>query len=285
MLPPQILASEVYGWAIKESNLFLPFRLVRVYLNIVFTRFYLQMNIDKILQIFHEIYITFASEAEVFWPKVIGAISILILGTIVSYGIYRLIIYLFWKFSILELIEKLWDGFEEKTTQMVDKNPDDNAEKREEKEEKVSKVRYDRITAKAISYYIFLLFFRSAVVVIGITEVEQFMQDLIAYLPSLFVGILIGFFGLRFANSVHDIVYQALELTKDRTSKIIATGAKIIILFFTLMIMLNYIKIVDQFIINALFIGFITTLTISLGLAFGMGGRDIAKEILESFRK
>ena len=263
----------------------MPFRLVRVYLNIVFTRFYLQMNIDKILQIFHEIYITFASEAEVFWPKVIGAISILILGTIVSYGIYRLIIYLFWKFSILELIEKLWDGFEEKTTQMVDKNPDDNAEKKEEKEEKVSKVRYDRITAKAISYYIFLLFFRSAVVVIGITEVEQFMQDLIAYLPSLFVGILIGFFGLRFANSVHDIVYQALELTKDRTSKIIATGAKIIILFFTLMIMLNYIKIVDQFIINALFIGFITTLTISLGLAFGMGGRDIAKEILESFRK
>jgi hypothetical protein len=51
------------------------------------------------------------------------------------------------------------------------------------------------------------------------------------------------------------------------------------------MIMLNYIKIVDEFIINALFLGFITTLTIALWLAFGMGGRDIAKEILESFRK
>lgn len=161
----------------------------------------------------------------------------------------------------------MWDGFEEKTTQIVDKNPDDNAAK-EEKIEKVSKIRYDRITAKAISYYIFLLFFRAAVVVVGITEVEQFMQDLIAYLPSLFVGILIGFFGVRFANSVHDIIYQALELTKDRTSKIIAMGAKIIIMFFTLMIMLNYIKIVDEFIINALFIGFITTLTIALGLSF-----------------
>jgi C4-dicarboxylate transporter len=131
---------------------------------------------------------------------------------------------LFWKFNILDFIEKLWDGFEEKTTQIVDKNPDDNLDKKEEeKNEKVSKVRYDRITAKAISYYIFLLFFRSAVVVIGIIEIELFMQDLIAYLPSLFVGILIGFFGLRFANSVHDIIYQALELTKDRTSKIIAT--------------------------------------------------------------
>ena len=62
-------------------------------------------------------------------------------------------------------------------------------------------------------------------------------------------------------------------------------GAKIIIVFFTFMIMLNYIKIVDETIINALFIGFITTLTIAFGLAFGLGGKDIAKEILEGFRK
>ena len=62
-------------------------------------------------------------------------------------------------------------------------------------------------------------------------------------------------------------------------------GAKIIIMFFTLMIMLNYIKIVDQFIINALFLGFITTITISFGLAFGIGGKEIAREILENFRK
>lgn len=242
------------------------------------------MNFDLLFQIFESFYESILSKVEVLWPKFIGAIIIIIIGLGVSYGIYKLVIYLFWKFSILDLIEKLWDGFEEKTTQIVDKNPDDNAAK-EEKIEKVSKIRYDRITAKAISYYIFLLFFRAAVVVVGITEVEQFMQDLIAYLPSLFVGILIGFFGVRFANSVHDIIYQALELTKDRTSKIIAMGAKIIIMFFTLMIMLNYIKIVDEFIINALFIGFITTLTIALGLSFWLGGKDIAKQILESFKK
>jgi hypothetical protein len=62
-------------------------------------------------------------------------------------------------------------------------------------------------------------------------------------------------------------------------------SAKVIIMFFTLMIMLNYIQVVDQFIINALFLGFIATLTISLGLSFGLGGKEIAKEILESFRK
>jgi len=51
------------------------------------------------------------------------------------------------------------------------------------------------------------------------------------------------------------------------------------------MLVLNYIQIVDQFIINTILIGFISMLTLAGGLAFGLGGKDIAKEILESFRK
>ena len=123
------------------------------------------------------------------------------------------------KFKILELIDKIWDGFEHHTSNVVDSK---KGEKVKTSVQKPSQIRYDRIFAKASSYYIFLLFFRWAIVIVGITEVEKFMNDLISYLPSLFVGIMIGFFGMRFANSIYDIVYQALELTKQETSKIIA---------------------------------------------------------------
>ncbi len=250
------------------------------------------MDFSFIIEIFKTFINELLYQMEVFWPKVIAATIIIVLGIIISYGIYRLTMYIFWKFGIVDLIDRLWTWFEEQTTQIVDKTPNDPPKTKwkkwkseSKKEEKINKVRYDRIVAKASSYYIFLLFFRWAMYYLGITEVEDFLKELIAYLPSLFVGILIGFFGVRFANSVHDIIYQALELTRDKTSKIIAMWAKIIIMFFTLMIMLNYIKIVDQFIINSLFLGFITTLTVALWLSFGIGGKDIAKEILESFRK
>lgn len=243
------------------------------------------MDFTWAYEVFQNLSWSIMSSIELYGVKVWKAIIILFIGAIISYWIYRATLYVFWKFWIVDLINKIWDGFEENTTKMVDKNLDDNEWKIKEKIEKPKKVRYDRITAKAFSYYVFLLFFRWAVVVIGIIEVENFMQDLLAYLPNLFVWVVIWFFWVRFANSVHDIIYQALELTKDKTSKIIAMGAKVIILFFTLMIMLNYIQIVDEFIINALFLGFITTLTISLGLSFGLGGKDIAREILESFRK
>ncbi len=247
------------------------------------------MDFTFVYEVFQRLSNEITSALELYGVKWLKALMILFIGAIISYGIYRVTLYIFWKFWIVDVINKLWDWFEENTTKIVDKTPNDNEAAQEiEKEKRLEnpkKVRYDKITAKAFSYYVFLLFFRWAITVIGITEVEKFMQDLLAYLPNLFVGIVIGFFGVRFANSVHDIIYQALELTKDKTSKIIAMGAKVIIMFFTLMIMLNYIQIVDEFIINALFLGFITTLTIALWLAFGIWGKDIAQEILESFRK
>lgn len=97
--------------------------------------------------------------------------------------------FMFKKFGIVELIEKLWDGFEEQTTQIVDKTP--GKPEIIKKEEQKKKINFDKITAKAFSYYVFLLFFRWAVIIIGITEIEVFMQDLLAYLPSLFIGIMI----------------------------------------------------------------------------------------------
>jgi hypothetical protein len=79
-------------------------------------------------------------------------------------------------------------------------------------------------------------------------------------------------------------VYHALNLTKQKTAKIIASGAKIVMLFFTLMVVLNKIWI-DSTIINTVLIWFISMLAIAGWLAFWLGWKDIAKEILESFRK
>jgi hypothetical protein len=49
------------------------------------------------------------------------------------------------------------------------------------------------------------------------------MDELLAYLPSLFIAVIIGFFGYRFSNLVHDITFHTLKLTKQKTAKIIAS--------------------------------------------------------------
>lgn len=230
------------------------------------------------------IYMEIFSKVEFYAPKVVGALLILMIGIFVSILIFRFTIYIYWRFKIGRLIDKLeidlwveehdWD-------QTVNIN-----EKRKLHRKKLTeRIQIDRLLAKSFSYYIFLVFFRFSIIVIGITEVEQFLGDIIAYLPNLFIGVLIGFFGIRFSDTVYDVTYHALELTRQKSGKVIAMGAKIVILFFTLMLVLNYIKIVDQFIINTFIIGFVTTISVWIGLAFWLGWKDVAREILESFKK
>lgn len=232
-----------------------------------------QIDIDKIMQWLYDSTIT---NIEFYLPKLIWALLIIGLWIITAIAIHKLVMYLFKKFKIIELIDKL---------KVEDDEKEETEEKKQSKKKKISdKIKINEITAKAISYYVFLIFFRFSIIVIWIKEVEEFLWDLINYLPSLFIAVIIGFFWVRFANFIYDIVYHALDLTKQKTAKIIASWAKIIILFFTLMVVLDKIGIATE-ITNTILIWFISMLAIAWWLAFWLWWKDIAAEILESFRK
>jgi len=216
-----------------------------------------------------------------YWPKILWAIIVLIIWIFISYWTYKFVLYLFKKFKLIQLIDKL--TLEDINIKEINK---DSKEKPEKHLKLLSqKIKINIIVAKSVSYYIFLVFFRFAIIIIWISDVENFMWDLLRYLPKLFLWVMILFFGIRFANFIYDLVYHALDLTKQKTAKIIAVWAKIIILFFTLMVALNYIDIVSKTIINTILIWFISMLTIAWGLAFWLGWKHIAKEILENLKK
>lgn len=235
--------------------------------------FEIEIDIDKIMQWLYE---SIVINIEFYLPKLLWALLIIGLWIIIAIAIHKLVMYLFKKFKIIELIDKLKVEGEEII---------ENEERNKIKKKKISdKIKINEITAKAISYYVFLIFFRFSIIVIGIKEVEEFLWDLINYLPSLFIAVVIGFFWIRFANFIYDIVYHALDLSKQKTAKIVALWAKIIVLFFTLMVVLSKIWIATE-ITNTILIWFISMLAIAWWLAFWLWWKDIAAEILESFRK
>lgn len=233
-------------------------------------------NIEQSLYLIQK---QFMTSLEVFGPKILWAFIIILIGYIIARISYIFLMFLFKKFKLNQLIDKLKVNFDQ-----------ENIEEPEKKDIKkmprfTDKIKVDDSIAKSFWIFIFIIFFRLSISYIGITEVENFLQDLIDYLPNLFIWVLIWFFGIRFANFVYDVIYHTLALTKEKTSKIIAYGWKIIILFFTFMLFLDYTKIVSDFIVNTILIGFVSMLSLSWGLAFGLGWKEIAKEILESFRK
>lgn len=233
------------------------------------------------------IYISISENAEFYAPKILWALLLLLIWIAIAVISYKFVVYSFKKFKLLDLIDKLTIDIDD----IAHKNPPISKKDENWKEIpsiKVKKfsqrVKIDHIVGKAIGYYIFLVFFRFSIVIIWITEVENFLWELLKYLPSLFIAIIIWFFGLRFANFIYDIIFQTLNLTKQKTAKIIASGAKIIVLFFTLMVVLDKAWIASD-IIQIILTGFIAMLTIAWWIAFGLGWKDVAREILESFRK
>lgn len=234
------------------------------------------INLDLIIS---NLYSDILWNIEFYLPKILWAIIILWIWALISVWIYKFVMYLFKKFKIIELIDKLNIDLSD----IVDE--DEKEHYLNKKINKLSdKIKINEITSKAISYYVFLVFFRLSIVVIWIKEVEQFLWELLTYLPSLFIGVVIWFFGIRFANFIYDLVYHALNFSKQKTAKIIASWAKVIVLFFTLMIVLSKIGIATE-ITYTILIWFVSMLALAWWLAFWLGWKDIAHEILESFKK
>lgn len=235
------------------------------------------------------IYVSILNTTEFYAPKAMWALLLLLVWLAIAVISYKFVLYAFKKFKLIELIDTLTVDVDDITNKHeIEFKKDNHWDEKKSKDLKPKKfsqrVKIDHIVGKAIGYYIFLVFFRFAIVIIWISEVENFLWDLLTYLPSLFIAIIIWFFWLRFANFIYDIVFQTLHLTKQKTAKIIASGAKIIVLFFTLMVVLDKAGIAND-IIQVILIGFIAMLTIAGWIAFGLGGKDVAREILESFRK
>jgi hypothetical protein len=122
-----------------------------------------------------------------------------------------------------------------------------------------------------------------------VDEVANSLTILLNYLPSLFVWIIIWFFGIRFANFIYDVTYHTLSIaesnSKTKTSKIIATGSKWLILFLTFTLVLNFTKIIDKEMIYIILIGFMSMLAIAGWIAFGLWWKNMAKDILNKFNK
>lgn len=241
-----------------------------------------EINFDTFI---HWIYIDIIEKIEFFWPKAIFAMFILFFWILVSIGVYKITLYLYVKLKIAEFINKIEIDLENPIKEQNEWNWEKRSIKKVKRQKLTERIILDQIIAKAFSYYVFLIFFRFAIIAIGINEVENFLNDLLSYLPSLFVWILIWFFWVKFSDTIYNVVYHTLEITKQKTSKVIAMGAKIVILFFTIMLVLNYIKIVDAFIINTFIIWFVWTVSLGSAIAFGLGGKDVASEILEGFKK
>lgn len=211
---------------------------------------------DIIQPIFSEFWTKFA----IFLPNFLGGILILIVGLIIAGVLKKLLIALF---SIFQL-DKL-----SKTSAGVGKN----------------EIRlWEEVLVEVLRWTVVVLFLIPTLEVWGLSRATIVLNQLLFYLPNVIIAVVIGFVGLVFSNLVSNLVKQSVKSMGASSANALSVFAKTSIIFFTVLVILNQLG-VAQDLIRILFTGIVGMLALAGGLAFGLGGKGAAEDLINQFKK
>lgn len=133
--------------------------------------------------------------------------------------------------------------------------------------------------SRVVFWLIFIFFITTAIAALKIPAVTAFMNQVLAYLPNVIVAIVIFVIASLVAGAA---AAGATKLMGDTpTGKIAATVVPALVMVIALFMILNQLKIAEQIVVIA-FAATMGALALGLALAFGLGGRDVARRLLES---
>ncbi len=195
-----------------------------------------------------------------FIPKLLGFLVILLVGYIVATAISKAVTFLLRKIGFDRFSTRI--GLNRLESQMG--------------------VKMDAagILGRIVYWFIFLIFLVPAVNALGLTAVSALLSQVVAYIPNVFVAILILFLGTLAATFVADIVRGATSSAHIGSPSVFANIARYAILGFVAIVALEQLNI-GSALLNILFTAILSAAALAFGLAFGLGGRDSAKRLLE----
>ncbi|HEY9338521.1 MAG TPA: hypothetical protein VIQ79_29010 [Kribbella sp.] len=126
---------------------------------------------------------------------------------------------------------------------------------------------------KVVFWFVFLISFTMFASALGVPEISNFMSDMLGYIPRIFAAIVIVCLAALFANFLAAIIRGA---TGNET---LAKVARYAVLVYAAFAALTQLGVAVQLTGNTLLI-VLAGGALALGLAFGLGGREMAGRAL-----
>jgi hypothetical protein len=134
------------------------------------------------------------------------------------------------------------------------------------------------IAGSVVMFVILLLTAQQALDTLGFAQLSALADQVVRYLPSLFMGLLILVATLSLGQVVGSLVSRATQGSSH--SRLVSGVARYAILFLGVSMTLDQLGVGTQIVATA--VGAVLGGTaLALGLAFGLGGKEKAKEVIE----
>jgi hypothetical protein len=195
-------------------------------------------------------------------PKVLGAIVILIIGWFVAGLLAKAVAAILRRVDFNALADR--SGFSSFVRQM---NVDTDASG------------MIGLTAK---WFVRLITLVVAFDALGLPAVSQVLQRLLLWLPNVVVALVILVIGGLAARALASLVRGAAAQAGLGNPDLLATIARVTVWGFAIVVAVNQIGVAST-LVNTLFMAFVGAMALAAGLAFGLGGRDTAAQIVRNW--
>jgi len=133
-----------------------------------------------------------------------------------------------------------------------------------------------------IKWSIFLIFIQAAASLFGMPQITAIINSVILFIPKMIVALAIIVIGSLIAKFLAGLVRGSLSEMGVGNSGLFAKLTQYAVIGFAIIAAFNQIGIA-QTVVNALLFGLIGSVALALGLAFGLGGREVAAQITRSW--
>lgn len=199
-----------------------------------------------------------------FLPSLLGAVIIFIIGWLIAVVLGRLVAQIIRVLRIDQILEKM--GFKRSL------------------ERANLKLNSGKFIGELVKWFFIIVFLMAATDILGLPQVTDFLKRILFYIPHLIVAVLILLAAVLIANFLQKLVKASVEAAGLRGSNFLGAVTKWAVLVFGVLAALLQLGIVPA-LIQTIFTGFVAALAIGVGLAFGLGGKDLASQILSKLKK
>lgn len=215
---------------------------------------------NSITESFIAVFNTWFTGAGIFFPKLLAGIILLLVGLVLS-SIFKDAVKLIFKYFRLDKWFEVAGLVKENEVNI-----------------------WSDMLAELVRWGTVFLFLMSAVDLWGVPKVGDVLNQLLVFLPNVFIAVVVGMVGMVLGNFSFDIVRHGVRGLGSKESLVLGNIAKYSIIFFTALIILTQLGVAAE-LVKILFTGIIGMLSLAFGLAFGLGGQDEARSILKGIRE
>lgn len=149
---------------------------------------------------------------------------------------------------------------------------------------KKAEVGYDsaQLLSLSLKWLVVLVFFMASANILGLTAITSVLNNLIGYIPKVLTATLIVALGAFFARLAEGVVRGALTSVDHTHAKPLSQVARWVIMFVAILAGFEELSIAET-LVTTFFQGLTWTVTLSVGLAVGLGAKDVVSKMLNDW--